>query len=213
MDKYEDILKLFKVSTPVGYSAEEIDSVKAEVGALPFELESFFLKYGASKELHGLHDELILPNRYKSLLKSDYIVFFNQNQGVCQAAVKKSDVHLPDPPVYASLDNGNWILSSPHVSEFLCAMFDYQASMCLAFNPEEFYFVFPEEREEIEQMFPKLGSFENWLYDCDIAVYGKNGGRIALIEKGSGILMSYAANNEQDYSQMRKDLENIGVAI
>lgn len=213
MDKYEDILNLFKVSLPVGYSEEEIAGMKTEVGALPFELESFFLKYGASKELHGLQDELILPNRYKSLLKSDYIVFFNENQGVCQAAVKKSDVHLPDPPVYTSVDDGEWNLSSPHVSEFLCAMFDYQASICLAFNPEEFYFITPEEKEKIEQMFPRLGNFENWLYDWNITVYGKNGGRIALMENGGDIQMNYAANNEQDYSQMRRVLENIGEAI
>lgn len=213
MDKYVNILKLFGVSSPVGYTKEEIDRVKAEAGALPIELESFFLKYGASPELHGLQDELILPNRYKALLNPEYIVFFNENQGVCQAAVKKSSARLPDPPVYTSVDDGAWKLSSPHVSGFLCAMFDYQASICLDNSPEEFYFITPEEKAKIEQMFPRLGNFENWLYDQNVTAYGSGGGRLSLMENGGDIQMSYAANNERDFAQMQKLLDGIGEAI
>lgn len=213
MDKYEDILKLFGVLSPVGYSAEEIDLVKAAVGALPGELERFFLKYGASPELHGLQDELILPNRYKSLLNSEYIVFFNENQGVCQAAVKKTDADISDPPVYTSVDDGEWRLSSSHVSEFLCAMFDYQASICLDFSPEEFYWITPEEKTKIERLFPRLGRFENWLYDCNITVYGSGGGRIAIMENDGDIQMNFAANNECDYMHIRELLDSIGEAM
>lgn len=213
MDKYEDILKLFGVSSPVGYSAEELGAVKTEIGALPAELERFFLKYGACSELHGLQDELVLPNRYKSLLNSEYIIFFNENQGVCQAAVKKSDADIPNPPVYTSTDNGEWRLCSPHVSEFLCAMFGYQASICLDFNPEEFFWVTAEEKSKIEQLFPRLGGFENWLYDWNITVYGSGGGRIALMENGGDIQMNYAANNERDFTHMRELLDGIGEAM
>lgn len=213
MDKYEDILKLFKVSSPVGYFEEEVAGAKAEVGALPFELESFYLKYGASGELHGLQDELILPNRYKALLNPEYIIFFNENQGVCQAAVKKSDADIPDPPVYTSVDNGGWKLSSPHVSVFLRAMFDYQASICLDFTPEEFYFITPEEKTKIEKLFPRLGGFDNWLYDQNITVYGENGGRIALMENGGDIQMNYAANNEREFERMSGFLDGVGEAI
>lgn len=213
MEKYEDILKLFKILSPVGYSAEEIDEVKAEVGALPFELEGFFLKYGASPELHGLQDELILPNRYKALLNPEYIVFFNENQGVCQAAVRKSDALITDPPVYTSDDNCGWKLSSPHFSEFLYVMFGYQASLCLDYSPEEFYWITPEEKAKIEKLFTRLGGFENWLYDWNITVYGENGGRIALMENGGDIQMSYAANSQREYDRMSKLLDGIGEAI
>ena len=212
MDKYEEILKLFKVSPPVGYSAGDIARVKDEVGELPEELERFFLECGASAQLHGLQDELILPNRHKALLNPEYIIFFNENQGMCHAAVKKSDAHLPDPPVYTSVDD-EWVLSSPHVSEFLCAMFDYQASICLDFSPEEFYFITSEEKSKIEKMFPKLGGFETWLYDWNITVYGSGGGRVALMDNGDVIQMNYAANNERDFSRMRELLEGIGEAI
>lgn len=213
MDKYNDILALFRVTSPVGYSAEDIARAKAEVGALPFELEGFFLKYGASPELHGLQDELILPNRYKALLNPEYIVFFNENQGVCQAAVKKSDALITDPPVYTSDDNGGWKLSSPHFSEFLYVMFGYQASLCLDYSPEEFYWITPEEKAEIEKMFPKLGGFDNWLYNWNVTVYRSGGGRVSLMENGGDIQMSYAANSECEFDRIKELLDGVGEAI
>lgn len=213
MDKYGEILKLFGVASPVGYSPEEIAAAKTEAGALPFELERFYSLCGASPELHGLQDELILPNRYRALLNPEYIVFFNENQGVCQAAVKKSDADIPDPPVYTSDANGGWALSSPRVSDFLAAMFDYLASICLDFTPEEFYFITPEEKAMIERTFPRLGGFDNWLYDKNVTVYGENGGRIALMENGGDIQMNYAANNDREFKRMSGLLDGVGEEI
>lgn len=214
MEKYKKILELFKAENPVGYSPEELSAVKAVVGELPAELEKFYLYCGKTPELHGLQDELILPNRYPALIDPDYIVFFDENQGVCQAAVKKSKTALGDPPVYTSVDSRKWTLSSPHFSEFITAMFDYQASICLEFSPEEFYFITPEEKIKIESLFPKLGGFEKWLYDCGVTVYGENGGRIALMDTGNGdIQMNYAANSEEGFERMRKLLEGIGEPI
>ncbi|MBD5112278.1 MAG: hypothetical protein HDT42_07075 [Ruminococcaceae bacterium] len=212
MEKYNGILELFGVKNPMGYSPEEVEKAKREVGGLPLELEKFYLYYGNSPELHGLQDELVLPNRSKSLLNPDYILFFDENQGVCQAAVKKSDVGIDDPPVYTSTDDGGWQFSSPHVSDFLCAMFDYQASICLDFNPEDFFWITPEECAKVKKMFPKLGEFDKWLYDWKISVYGENGGRIAIMENGD-IQMNYAANNEREYKRMFEMLDGIGEGI
>lgn len=215
MEKYSELLKLFKVEKPLGYSAEEINEAKETVGGLPLELEKFYLYCGNSPELHGLQDQLMLPDKFPAFIDLGYIVFFNENQGVCQSAVKKSDIALPDPPVYTNDGNGNWSLSSPHVSEFLTAMFDYQASICLEFNPEEFYFIAPEEKSKIEQMFPKLGGFDNWLYDWNITVYGESGGRIALMEQpgSDDIQMNFAANNEEEFERMTALLDGIGEPI
>lgn len=215
MKKYDELLRLFSVRKPIGYSAEEIDRAKAAIGGIPFELEQFYRYCGNSPELQHLQDELILPNKYSVLLNLDYIVFFDENQGVCQAAVKKTDIGLDDPPVYAIGENGEWKLSSPHVSEFLRAMFDYQASICLPFNPEEFYFVSVDDKVKIEQMFPKLGVFDNWIYDWNITVYGENGGRIALMENADSgdIQMNFAANNEDEFRRMSALLNEIGEAI
>ena len=213
MSKYDKILQLFKVENPVGYTVEQIEKAKTVVGGLPLELEKFYLLCGASRELHYLQDELILPDRFDDFAASDYIIFFNENQSVCQAGVKKSDAALDDPPVYTSVDDGEWKLSSPHVSEFLTVMFDYQASICLEFNPEEFFFITAEEKAKVEKLFPKLGEFDNWLYDWNITVYGENGGRIALMENGGDIQMNIAANNEHEYERIMSLLDGVGEPI
>ncbi|MCH5203719.1 MAG: hypothetical protein J1F03_03170 [Oscillospiraceae bacterium] len=215
MDKYAEILELFGIEVPVGYSAEEIEKAKSEVGGLPSELEQFYLNYGKSPELHGLQDELILPGQHKALLDKDYIIIFNENQGVCQAGIKKSDAALPDPPVYTSVDDGEWKLSCPRVSDFLIAMFGYQASICLEFSPEEFYFITQEEKEKIERLFKKCEQhFDNWLYDWNITLYGdNNNGRIALMDNGGDIQMNYAANTEEEFIRMQKLLDGIGEPI
>lgn len=212
MEKYKSITELFQVETPTGYTKEEIAKAKAAVGGLPLELEKFYLYCGNSPELKFLQDELVLPGKYPALLDPDYIIFYNENQGVCQAAVKKSEVSLDDPPVYTSVDDGEWKLSSPHVSEFLAAMYDYQASICLDFSPEEFYFVTPEEKAKIENLFPRLGSFNGWLYTWTVSVYGEGGIRIALMEdeEGEDIQMNFAANNQEDFDKVMSMLEGIG---
>lgn len=215
MDKYTEIMQLFQVTNPVGYSVEEVEDAVAEVGELPLELKNFLLKYGKSPELHGLQDELILPSCFESSLESDYIIFFSENQAVCQAGVKKSEACLPDPPVYVSVDGGEWKESAPSVSQFLIAMFGYQASICLPFNTEDFYWITPEEKEKIERIFAKRPQhFDYWLYDWNITLYGDNNeGRIALMENGDEIQMQYSANTESEFQRMNNYLESIGEAI
>ncbi|MCM1298938.1 MAG: hypothetical protein NC203_04050 [Firmicutes bacterium] len=216
-ENYNGILELFKVQAPVGYSDEEIADAKDAVGELPSGLEDFYRFCGDSPELKGLQDEFVLPDKYPSFFNApnnEYIVFFNENQGVCRAAVKKSDVLLADPPVYTSTANG-WALSAPKLSDFLTAMFDYQASICLEYNPEEFFFISRQEKARIEKMFPKLGGFNCWLYDWSITVYGENGGRISLMEQEGeeDIQMNWAANNEEEFKRMSELLKDIGEPI
>ena len=64
-------------------------------------------------------------------------------------------------------------------------------------------------------MFPRLGGFENWLYDWNITVYGENGGRIALMEPpgDDDIQMNFVANNEEEFERMSKLLDRIGEPI
>ncbi len=216
MDKYTEIMELFQVTSPVGYSVEEVEAAAAEVGVedLPLELKSFFLKYGKSPELQGLQDSLILPDRFESL-ESDYIIFYEENQAVCQAGVKKSEACLPDPPVYVSADGGEWKKSSPSVSDFLVAMYGYQASICLPFNTEEFYWITQEEKEKIEKIFTERPQrFDNWLYDWNVTLFGDNNeGRIALMENGGEIQMQYSANTESEFKRMNSYLESIGEPI
>ena len=215
-EKYKEIQELFLVQEPEGYSKEEMEKVKQEVGELPPALEYFYTTYGKTEELLHLQDEFILPNRYEELVSEDYLVFFNENQGICHAGLKKEDAMLPDPPVYVQMDEEDWNLASDSVSDFLVAMYGYQASLCLEYSPEEFYFIEEEEKEIIEEKFPKRKEYiASWLDDFSVYLYGdNNSGRIALMEQEEdGIQMNYAANSQEEYDRMQEMLQDIGEAI
>ncbi len=215
MGRYDEILELFQVEKAEGYSPEEVEKAVERVGRIPAELKDFFLTYGKTPELSGLQDDLLLPDRYKPFWDWEYIVFFVENQGVCQAGVKKSDAGLPDPPVYVSFDGGEWKKSAPSVSEFLTAMYGYQASLCLPFGPEELYWITPEEKEGIERTFAKRPQrFGHWLGEWDITLFGDNNeGRIALVENDEVIQLQYSANTEREFRRMRGYLESVGEPI
>ncbi len=217
MSDYEEILELFQVAQPKGHSLEEVEAAEERAGKMPAELRKFFLRFGKSPELRGLQDELVLPDCVHSCLEGEYVIFFVENQGVCMAGVKKSDACIPDPPVYVSVGEGEWKKSADSVSEFLKGMYGYQASICLPYNTEEFYWITHEEKELIERKFTKRPEkIKNWLYEWDIIVFGDNNeGRIALMENGGEdvIQMQYAANTEKELQRMREYLESVGEPI
>lgn len=215
-EKFNEILQLFCVNNPKGYSVKEIDKVKQTVGELPKVLEQFYLKCGKTNGLIYNQDYLVLPNAYPTFINLEYIIFFNENQGVCRAGIKKTDAKMPDPPVYVSMDDKIWVKSSDKLSDFLVAMYGYQASICLEYCPEEFYWITKEEKDKIEQLFGKRKEkLEMWM-DFNVTLYGDNcHGRIALMhqEGEDDIQMNYAANTEEEYERMAKLLEGIGEPI
>lgn len=117
MNDYRQIEELFNIKSPVGYTEQEITQFKNAVGELPKELEQFYLKYGKTPQLLANQDYFLSADE---ILHKDYIIFFNENQGVCQAGIKKSDAHLNNPPVYVGdVDSDEWTLSCEKLSIFL----------------------------------------------------------------------------------------------
>lgn len=87
MDVFNQICRLFCITSPKGYKKEEVEAAKLQMGGMPKLLEQFYLEYGLCPELQDLQDELILPNQYPVFLTYDYLVFFDENQGACQAGI------------------------------------------------------------------------------------------------------------------------------
>ncbi len=215
-EKFNEILQLFCIENPEGYSVKDMEKIKQTVGELPEVLEKFYLKCGNTTDLRYLQDNLIFPNEYPYMKDWEYIIFFDENQGVCQAGIKKTDVKMSDPPVYVSMDGKAWVKSSDKVSDFLVAMYGYQASICLEYSPEEFYWITKEEKDKVEQLFTKRKEeMKRWM-NCSITLYGDNcHGRIALMhpEGEDDIQMNYAANTKEEYERMAKLLKGIGEPI
>ena len=213
--KYTDIIKkLFAVSNPKGYKTEEVETVKKLYDGIPMVLEQFYLNLGCSDELLYLQDELILPGKYSVFLDYQYLVFFNENQGVCQAGIARSDIGKENPQVYVGYDNKKWIKTTETLSGFFTAMYGYQASLCLEYSSEAFYWISEEDVQLIKHnFFKREEELENWLYfSVELYENGPNG-RIALMYTGEDIQMMYAANNEKDFKEMQSILGNIGEII
>jgi hypothetical protein len=211
---FHEIRSLFDIKNPAGYTREAINRAKDSVGGMPPLLEQFYLQYGLSDELRRLQDSVILPDKYPIFHDCDYLIFFNENQGVCQAGIHKSDLHLSDPPVCVGYDNAEWVRSADTLSGFLVAMFGYQAALCLEYSPQCFYWVTDEETAQIAALFPRRKeSLMNWL-NCEIELYGANdSARIALMRTGDDTQMFYAANNRSDFESIKSALKNIGEVI
>jgi len=214
LKKYQEISKLFCVTSPTGYSEKKLEEVEGKVGKIPEALRLFYKKYGNTKKLCYMQDQLVLPDDFLGLIDDAYLIFFDENQGVCRAGIKKTDAELFDPPVYVSMVEEEWKLAQDKVSDFLVAMYGYEASIVLDYNPEEFYFVKKEEIEIIEQRFTKRPErIKGWL-DCEIVLYGNENGRIALmIQDDLDIQMNYAANSKEEFERMQKLLSGIGEVI
>lgn len=210
--QYREILELFCIEAPVGYTKEEMDQAKKLVGKMPHALTFFYEHYGRSEALQHLQDLLILPGRYTALLDEEYVIFFIENQGVCHAGIKKEECILDDPKVYVQMDQGEWELASEHVSEFLVPMFSYQASICLEYSPEEFYFITKEEKKLIEAHYQKRPeAMLSWLRH-KVTMYGNNKCRISLMEAEDEeeLSMVYVANDEEEFIKMQVVFEHIG---
>ena len=214
MEWADVINQLFLITNPKGYSFEEVEKAKALYGRLPSTLEQFYLQLGRSDELIHIQDELILPDRYPAFANYNYLVFFNENQGVCQAGISLEDIKMDDPPVYVGYDNTEWNKTSDSLSSFLIAMFGYQASLCLHYSPTEFYWITESDFEVIKQHFAKQPcSLQNWLnFKVDLYANSPNE-RLALMNIGDVLEMIYAANNQQDFVKMQNILKNVGEAM
>ena len=220
MSNFKIISDLFSISQPKGYNAGELSEAGKIFGSIPGVLKEFYLNYGKCEELQGLQDKLVLPDMIKIFLEYDYMIFFNENQGVCQAGIHKDDLELENPPVYVNdvIDGElKWYKSADSIEEFLTAMYGYQASICLEYYPEGFFWVDSKEIKYIEEYFKKQKqSLDYWL-SCKIELYGNdNNSRIAIMKNvlyEDSIQMNYASNNKNDFDKLESVLKNIGEMI
>lgn len=117
------------------------------------------------------------------------MIMLNENQGVCQAGIRREELSQFDPPVYVQTDDNEWVLAAPSTSEFLMAMLAYEASFFMEFMPEEFYRITEGELETIQGKLEKLPyEVHNWLYDMKISLYANATDNIVAVMDAGGDL-------------------------
>lgn len=207
-------IKKFHGSTP-----EEIARLKQKFGEIPEVLEDFYMKAGNTKEFQHGQDTWIMPGDYFKYAWTENfdggIILLNENQGVCQAYIRKQDLLLPDPPVYMWFDESEEpCLCASSVSEFLMAASAYEAAFTFEYNPEDFYCVFYDDIDEFESRLNKYPFKMKWISDIEITFYYNDPGNlIAALYCESAeddiLQLIYGAVNEEAYKKLEKAIEDI----
>lgn len=207
---------LYAVETLQGYTEDEIELLKGIFGVLPLVLEEYYRIAGRTEAFHQVQDEWILPEHFQTwdwLLQSEYLILLNENQGVCRAGIRKEDLCLPDPPVYYTEDDKNWVLCAPTTSEFLSAALAYEAVFHFAYSPEEFYWITEDEMDFIKSNLTKLPfELENWIGGMKVILFQNEADNmVAVMDCGDGDSnILYGGATEASYDKLRKALEGIG---
>ncbi|MDJ1480162.1 hypothetical protein QNI16_06680 [Cytophagaceae bacterium YF14B1] len=127
---FEDIYSLYNLSEKKGYDDLTLSQTEKRLTySLPLVLKQYYSQLGLYSELNTVFNQLVSPEQL-NLRDSDYLIFYEENQGVVLWAIASSELSLDDPPVYGSYDNGNtWVLDASSLSNFFVSMAYLQAVM------------------------------------------------------------------------------------
>lgn len=210
---------LYATETLQGYTDKEISLLKEIFGALPQVLEDYYRAAGQTKAFHYVQDEWILPEHFQKrewLRQSEYLILLNENQGVCRAGIHKDDLSLPNPPVYSTEDDRNWVLCASTTSEFLSAALAYEAVLSFSYSSEDFYWLSDVDVDLIKSKLTKF-PFEltNWINGTKITMYNNEiDNMVAIMDCGDDSpSMIYGAASEKSYIKLLSVLEGIGEPI
>ncbi len=215
MDYLEMIKQLYAVDKLHGYEESEINFVKNHFNALPQVVENFWRKAGRTVAIHHVQDYWIEPKGFQELdwlRDSDYLILLNENQGVCRAGIRKTDLDKNDPPVYVNMDKNEWTLCTDTTSEFLKAALAYEAVFTFEYGPEDFIFWIEDEELEIikSKLEEKPFMLHGWM-DMDLSFYSNAPDNIVAIMDCDGDLqVIYGAASNESYQKLMEVMEGLG---
>ena len=212
------IKNLYGVDLLNGCTEDEIDLVKQIFGNLPAVVEIFYRTVAKTECIHKIQDMWILPEHFTKwtwLDDPNCLIIMNENQGVCQAGIRREDLKMDDPPVYVKTDDNNWVLCAKTTSEFIMAMLGYQASFAMKYSFEDFLWINEEELEHIQRELDKL-PFEvhNWIYDISVSLYSNSPDNIvAITDCGGDLHILYGASSKEGYEKLMLVMKGIGQVV
>lgn len=189
--------------------------MKQMFGEIPSVLEAFYRIAAKTDALHHVQDCWMLPEHFEEynwLKDSDCLILLNENQGVCQAGIRREDLSQSDPPVYVQTDDNDWVICAPSTSEFLLAALGFEASFSMEFCPEAFYWITAEELSIIQAKMQKLPyEIHNWLYDMKVSLYANAADNIVTVmDSGGELQVLYGANSGDSYAKLMTVMDGLG---
>lgn len=84
----------------------------------------------------------------------DCFVLLNENQGVFQVVIKRTDMTMDNPPVYVPYGTKLIGKCADIVTDFLMAMLIYQSVFAMKYSPEDFSWWADDEMLVIRKQWP-----------------------------------------------------------
>ncbi|MDR3354581.1 MAG: hypothetical protein LBO21_06045 [Synergistaceae bacterium] len=197
-ETFKEIAKLFGIKTQIGIEETVIAEAEKETGPMPAVLRAYYLELGAHKALNRTQDRLLGPDELRET--DDHIIFYTENQDVCEWGIAKSNWSEADPPVFRSYDRKEWVLEAERLRDFLVAMAHWQAVFAYEYSKEEFLFLSPQAAEKIRAAFEHktLPGFRCW----DAEFFGWQDAILVLIENGGDYDLLYSALREASFAAL-----------
>lgn len=138
MTYFEQIRHLYGITTQEGFGFEATELEQP----LPLILKEYYLTLGKHDAVNYSHNRLLKPDQV-GFSQDEYLVFYEENQGVVFWGIKKSDLALPNPPVYGNYSgdemNPDWHQECATTDGFLLLMAVYNGVLGgLEFNANSF---------------------------------------------------------------------------
>jgi hypothetical protein len=118
MTYFQKIRHLYNIPENENHGFPESDIVALEKQlniVLPAKLREYYFTLGKHEAINNSYNRLLQPAQIE--LSDEYLIFYEENQGVVNWGIKKEDLLQPDPPVYGGYtdDKGhlNWYLELP----------------------------------------------------------------------------------------------------
>jgi len=210
MTDFGQIKKLYNIRESNGFCESEILSVKNVFGSLPQVLIDYYIELG-KYEFNQTQDSLLSPAELQHFQYSDYLVFYCENQRCCLWGIHKDDLSQPNPPVYMSENENEWILECETLTEFLFAMACLQATFTLPYSPNIFRELEKNDFLFIQNNFKnKHVRFREWT--CGIEFYGNYDDSVIILMGGCE-QMAYASNSKEHFEEMDNVLSKLGTEL
>ncbi len=212
---YELIKKLYGIGELQGCLPEDMNYLKEKYQTIPEQLRIFFETAGGTTELNKVQDEWLFPDKYRMYtwmdkeIYKDYFVLLNENQGVFQVVIKRTDMSMDNPPVYV-MDETNIVgKCADTLTEFLMGMLIYQSVFDMKYSPEDFFWYTDEEMQVIRKtMIMMPYKLHNWYSDT-IEFYS-NAEDNMLYVMDDGNQGTYGAMTSLSYQKIEEILGEMG---
>lgn len=205
---FEEIRALFAVKDNQGFSETEVQAACQKYGILPELLKQYYLQLGKVIPLNRQQNYLCEPENL--IDAGDYLIFYKENQYVAQWALRKSDLHLENPPVYCAFDAKNFQPECETLYDFLCAMAGFQAaSWGLPYCSEDLYYYEEEHLTQIAKHYRKKPyELHVWI---DILFYGNEEDEVICLLGGDQLL--YASSNQAHFQKLENFMEQMNLEV